>query len=658
MEFSQLKEKMGILKPKRSWIKSSLIVLFAIATTLMVIAGVTSTYGKYYTNKVFPGVYVGRYHMGGMTAPAVEAFIENLNDRLSKEGLSFIVPDRDGAMHDFKVNTVLLSEDSTTELVKLDSERLTQMVLTVGRSGNWWQQLLAPVYFRFFSATKLTAPVQLDDVNLDEILSNNLATYEDKPRNANIRVTEWGSGTYDIVPEKSGRMFVLSEIKNNIIKNLSEFNFLPIKIDPKQFTPTIHAGDLQGLRDNVVSVFGYGDLGVNYIDSQTQLRRDWSFTLNQLLQWTVIELDDSQKPVLALDQDKVNKYLIDQVRPIVDAVPQDAKFTMENGKVKELKGSQSGVSLNIEKTFAEINKAFIDRNYRPTEAIRTVGVSVDVVEPQIKISDLNEFGIIDVLGRGVSTFRDSHSNRIKNIANAVARLNGVLIKPDEEFSAIKYAGPFTAENGFLPEEVIKGNKIKKEIGGGMCQIGTTLFRMAMNSGMDITARQNHSLVVSYYADPVNGNPGTDAALYEPFLDLKFKNDTGAYLLLQTDIDFKKQQLVFTLWGKSDGRKGWYTHPLVSKWIPAGEPQEVVSEELKPGETKCQNAFRGAVANFTYSRITPAGEKVDRVFTSYYRPLPKICMVGPSVSSSPTQAADGSTPDSSATSAQPDILPAE
>jgi vancomycin resistance protein YoaR len=115
-----------------------------------------------------------------------------------------------------------------------------------------------------------------------------------------------------------------------------------------------------------------------------------------------------------------------------------------------------------------------------------------------------------------------------------------IIKPGEEFSANHYAGPFTAENGYLPEAVIKGNEIKNEIGGGMCQIGTTLFRMAMNTGLQITQRRNHSLVVSYYADPVNGNPGTDATLYEPLLDLKFLNDTGNYLLLQTDIDYQKQ----------------------------------------------------------------------------------------------------------------------
>ena len=68
----------------------------------------------------------------------------------------------------------------------------------------------------------------------------------------------------------------------------------------------------------------------------------------------------------------------------------------------------------------------------------------------------------------------------------------------------------------------------------MCQIGTTLFRMSMNSGMPIVQRVNHSLVVSYYADPVNGNPGTDATVYVPYVDFKFNNDTGNYLLLQTE----------------------------------------------------------------------------------------------------------------------------
>jgi len=250
-----------------------------------------------------------------------------------------------------------------------------------------------------------------------------------------------------------------------------------------------------------------------------------------------------------------------------------------------------------------------------------------VIEPKIKMSDVNDLGIHGIVGFGYSTFRDSHNNRIKNIANAVDHLNGTLIKPGEEFSTNKYAGPYTLENGYLPEEVIKGTEIKKEVGGGMCQIGTTMFRTAMNSAMPIVERQNHSLVVGYYADPVNGNPGTDATLYDPYLDLKFLNDTENYLLLQTEIDYDKQELKFTLWGMSGGRKGWFTHPIVERWISPGEEQKIETLDLEPGTEKCQSAFVGAVTTFSYYRLIPGEEKIEREFESYYRPLPRICLVG-------------------------------
>jgi vancomycin resistance protein YoaR len=400
-----------------------------------------------------------------------------------------------------------------------------------------------------------------------------------------------------------------------------------ITVKAELFEPTVKFSDAQKAAQNLTQFLSYGDISLNHIDPQTKARRDWIIPVTEYANWLEIEKDADQNPIFVLNAEKAKSYL-ESLRYLVDKLPHDAKFAVaDNGKVKEFQASQSGLALNADKTLADLNAAFKDRNYHPIQIVKTISLTVDVVDPVIKTADVNNLGIEDIIGVGYSTFKDSHSNRIKNIAHAVERLNGVLIKPDEEFSAIKYAGPFTAENGFLPEAIIKGKEIKDEIGGGMCQIGTTLFRMAMNSGMDITARQNHSLVVGYYADPVNGNPGTDAALYEPFLDLKFKNDTGHYLLLQTEIDFKKQQLTFTLWGKPDGRSGSYTHPLVKKWIPPGDPEEIKTDKVKIGETKCQNAFRGAVASFTYTRITPSGEKIDRVFDSYYRPLPKICMVG-------------------------------
>ena len=102
---------------------------------------------------------------------------------------------------------------------------------------------------------------------------------------------------------------------------------------------------------------------------------------------------------------------------------------------------------------------------------------------------------------------------------------------------------------------------------------------------------------------------------------------GNYLLLQTHMNYTTQDLTFTLWGKDDGRKGSYTHPTISKWYSPGEKITRKTTELKEGVEKCQSAFTGASASFIYTRITSSSEKIERVFDSYYRPLPQICMLG-------------------------------
>lgn len=617
------------IEPKgfKGWkrpLKITAVFFLILLVVFGVVSGVAATYLKVYQGKIYPGVYAGHYHVGSMTRSDLDNFIETINNRLSKEGINLdvTVDDKKTAL---RIDTVA-SGGEAAELVKLDSYALWQTAFEIGREGSWATRLFGPLYYRIHDIN-LNVPVKVDWLNLMSLLKDNLDNKVDKPRNANVLIASFAPLNYSVVSEQSGLEFEYEKIIKQIQTNLSQLYLGNIPVTATQFEPAIKFADAQKASENLATVLEYGDLGLNYVDPQTKARRDWPLTSAQYGSWIEVIKDENQQPIFILNQEKVKTYL-ESLRPLVDRPAQDAKFSVdEKGKVKEFQGSQTGLTINADKTYADLNVIFKDRNYHPVQINKTVALSVDVAEPVIKMANANELGIEGVIGVGYSTFKDSHNNRIKNIAHAVQRLNGVLIKPDEEFSAIRYAGPFTTENGYLPEAIIKGTEIKNEVGGGMCQIGTTLFRMAMNSGMDITQRQNHSLVVGYYSDPVNGNPGTDAALYEPTLDLKFKNDTGHYMLLQTEIDYKKQQLTFTLWGKLDGRSGSYTHPLVKKWIPSGSPQEIKTEKLKPGEIKCQNAFRGAVASFTYTRFTPAGEKIDRVFDSYYRPLPKICTVG-------------------------------
>ncbi|MBI5221261.1 MAG: VanW family protein [Candidatus Magasanikbacteria bacterium] len=615
------------LPPKRSpkhWLKKFGVFFLILFLTFGAVSGAAAFYLKFYQEKIYPGIYAGHYHLGAMTRADLNNFIETTNNRLSKEGINLdvVVGDKKSSV---RLNTIS-SGGNAAELVKLDSYVLWQNAYTLGRSGRWPERLFGPIYYRIQNIN-LSVPVKVDWLNLMSALKDNLDDLVDKPRNANVEITSFEPLNYTVLSEQTGLEFEYEKIIDQIEKNLSQLYLGNINVAATQFDPAIKFADAQKASENLATIVQYGDLALNYVDPQTKVRRDWPLGIAQYVGWLEVAMDDNQQSIFILNQEKVKTYL-ESLRPLVDSVAQDAKFAVdESGKVKEFQASQAGLTLNTDKTYSDLNSAFKERNYHPAQVTKTVSLTVDVAEPVVKMADANNLGIEQVIGAGYSTFKDSHNNRIKNIAHAVARLNGVLIKPEEEFSAIRYAGPFTAENGYLPEAVIKGKEIKDEIGGGMCQIGTTLFRMAMNSGMEITQRQNHSLVVGYYSDPVNGNPGTDAALYEPILDLKFKNDTGHYLLLQTNIDYKKQQLTFTLWGKPDGRSGFYTHPLVKKWIPAGDPQEVKTDKLKPGEVKCQNAFRGAVASFTYTRVTGIGEKIERVFDSYYRPLPKICMIG-------------------------------
>lgn len=594
-----------------------------VVVVVLVVSASTLVYGKVFEQQIYPGIYLNNYHLGKLTQKEAESYFESLNDQLSKEGINLVIKKTDGTEANVHINNVLASDDSLA-LIEFDSQSLSQALFQIGRTGTWWQKLYAPLYYLAVNK-KMPASFLVNEVYLTDVLKNDLAIFVDEANNANIQIVNWSTGQYTVVPERAGQDFVYPEVINKIKNELGMLSFAPIVISPQPFSPTVSADEARQAGELVSIVLGYGTLGLNYIDPQTNVRRDWDITQNNLSQWVIVKKDANGQLVLSLDSDQTKKYL-DNIRQEVDKPAQDAKFIIENNRVKEFQVSQSGLALDIEKTFADLVTAFEERSYHPGQAIKTVSLIIAIAEPNIKMSEVNDLGIEAIMGVGVSSFVGSHTDRIKNIATAVKRLNGVLIQPGEIFSAIKYAGPFTLENGFLPELVIKGREIKKEVGGGMCQIGTTLFRMAMNTGLDITERRNHSLVVNYYADPVNGNPGTDATLYEPILDLKFLNDTGHYLLLQTVADYKKKELVFTLWGKADGRKGSYTHPIVSKWIPPGKAEEVVSEKMKPGQKECQAAYTGAVASFKYTRVTPAGEEIERVFDSYYRPLPKICLV--------------------------------
>lgn len=620
--YSGLQSKIALQYLKRIFGRSLLVACLS----LVIIVGGAFAYRERYTGKVFPGVAVAHTELGGLTGQEVKQFIEQINNRFAKEGLPLSVVDSTGKPHAVMLSPVLAGENPVV-LIELDSDSIAGDALLAGRSPNFLTSLWLPLAQRFGLSGPVAARTRVDQAALRETLQSLFAPWEKVPLNARfaMRGTE-----FTVIPEEIGSTYDYPAVTRQLTLQVASLSFAPQTVEPVTAEPAVKQAEAETLLTRLPGIFAFGSLSVQYVNAETKAPEERVLTVDDLKKLAEVRKDENGAVMVALAEKPTVAFLEKNIKPLVEKEAKEAKFKIEGNKVEEFQTSQTGLTLDAAKTYADLDAAFRSRNYDPVDPIKTVSISFALVEPKIKTADLNNLGITEIIGIGNSTFKDSHTNRIKNIAHAVERLNGILIKPGEEFSTNKYAGPYTLENGYLPEQVIKGNEIKPEVGGGMCQIGTTMFRAAMNSAMPITERKNHSLVVSYYADPVNHNPGTDATLYEPILDFKFLNDTGNYLLLQTDIDYKKQLLTFTLWGKADGRQGSYTHPLVSKWIASGEPQVVYTDDeqkVAPGKKKCQAAFRGAVASFTYTRLTPQGEKIDRVFESYYRPLPQMCVVG-------------------------------
>ncbi|MDA1024632.1 MAG: VanW family protein, partial [bacterium] len=349
--------------------------------------------------------------------------------------------------------------------------------------------------------------------------------------------------------------------------------------------------------------------------------REQRFTVSRddLYAWVIAEKNKTGL-ALALDSGAVDRFF-EEIATAINIQPVDAIFRMEGDRVIEFSGSQNGSELDEKGTYTDV------LSYLWGTEEGDVQIATSIIEPDISTASVNELGIREVLGIGISDFSGSPSNRVANILHGAAKLDGLLIPPGEEISLVEKLRPFTIADGYLPELVIKGDEITPEVGGGLCQIGTTTFRAAMNTGLEITERRNHSLVVNYYNDPSNGNPGTDATLYEPRPDFRFRNDTTHHILLDTFVDLSTYELVFTFWGTSDGRKGYYSPPEILSWNGYGATQYIETTDLAPGVTRCQSPHPGATTSFDYIVERPGEDIFSHTYQSTYRSLPRICLVG-------------------------------
>ena len=396
--------------------------------------------------------------------------------------------------------------------------------------------------------------------------------------------------------------------KNNAIGN-TQFTFTLDSV-----TATISARNLE---------FGYDQ---NLIAKQViDLGKSDNFLSNASIVFQAYFSGLNLQPAYHYSENMLNKTLA----PFIESVnkkPVDALFNFQNGKVLTFKPSEEGKAIDIEKVKEDLNSQFekILLSQKPQKII--IPISIKILEPEITTDKANNLGIKELIGTGTSLFQHSIQSRIFNITLASSRINGALIAPNETFSFAKALGDVSAFTGYQQAYVIQNGKTVLGDGGGVCQVSTTFFRALLNAGLPITERHAHAYRVGYYEQ--DSPPGLDATVYVPSIDLKFKNDTNNYILVQTQINPEIQQLSIFLYGTLDGRSVTLTQPIITNRAPP-PPDLYQDDATLPKGTIKQIDFSAEGSRVSFTRnVTKNGKKIiSDTFISNYAAWQSIFLRG-------------------------------
>ncbi len=306
-------------------------------------------------------------------------------------------------------------------------------------------------------------------------------------------------------------------------------------------------------------------------------------------------------------------------------IPVDGRFDFnpETGELVALSPSRGGRELNIEKTIEQLENAVFSRESRLAPMI------FDYSLPRYhEGASAAALGIKELVAEATTYYWGSTRNRRSNIAVGAGKLNGVIIAPGEEFAFNHHLGDITPEAGFVDGAVIFGARTVTGIGGGICQVSTTVFRAAFSGGFAITERNSHGYRVGYY-EYAGAGPGLDAAIWQPTSDLRFLNNTPHHLLIESEFMGAKDALQFRFYST----RHWRTvvePPIIRDIVEAPPPRFEENRDLLAGQTRqVDYAAQGADVWVYRNVFDRAGNLVkrDQAYT-HYQPWRAVFEVAP------------------------------
>ncbi len=567
---------------------SRILILVFLASVILPLS-----YAVYFRNKILPNVFIAQINMSGKNRNEAKTILSQLYANLPDRQFKFVYQGRS-----WVANAEQLG-------ISIDLDQTVNKAFAVARSPSITQNIttLATIFYHSIKlplSMSTNEQLFIDTVNpiAQEV---NLAMV---PPVVNLQANE-----IFLIPGIAGKKLDQSLLQKEIFQAI-EVNF---------------SSDIN---------LPVSDINLPYSkeDENRTLDRATSLKDKKLI-FTIADnsYELSKQELISLlsfangfDLDKVAS-LSAKLSQAFDKPPQNAAFQFDNGRVTVFKPSKDGLTLEQKQTITLVNNSLTDLEASTTAKLNTV-LPVIRQEAEIKISEINNLGIKEMIGKGLSYFKGSIPSRVHNLTLASSKLNGTLIAPEETFSFNKIVGDISGNTGYQQAYVIQNGRTVLGDGGGVCQVSTTLFRAALNSGLPIVERQAHAYRVAYYEQGFGA--GLDATVFDPSVDLKILNNTPAHILIQTEVDAKNNSLIFELYGTSDGRKASVSTPRVWDQVPPPPPKYEDDPTLQAGiEKQVDWAAWGAKAAFDYKVVRNGEILINKTFFSNFRPWQAVYLKG-------------------------------
>lgn len=591
--------------------------IVALVVLALLIAAVVNSYQAQHDGRIFTGVYVDRINLSGLKPDEARAALDEAFP-YPQQGEIVLTDSLTGKQWKFTPGELGMGYD-------LD-QTITE-AFDVGRSGSPLERMSA-MFQSWYYGRYLSPIIVYDEGKLVEAVDSVGTAVNESAVDANIF---YDGERVDYATGQPGRVLDKPHLQAELETALIEFRSADIEllvhdIYPALFEDEEVAAQLDQIMSGPMTLYLPEPLDENDLQPV-------ELSLEELAGWLRVDVVEDENGELhheVLVDENALRHWLRQYETALYRDPVGARFYF-NDDTRELvlvAPHVNGRSLNLDATA----ERFMQQLATPNRAAPFV---VDEIVPTVS-SDATavELGVTELITETTTWFRGSSDARKHNIARAAANFFGIVIAPGEEFSFNKYLGRISEADGYEEGLIIVGGRTIKGIGGGVCQVSTTLYQAAFMGGYPITERWPHGYMLGYYND--GQGPGMDATVFSPIVDLKFINNTPHHLLIENYYNEEFEALTFKFYSTSMGRQVVKSEPVFENVRPApAAPAEDIwelDEDLEPGTvTQIDWATEGADVSVQRTVYNADGEVIiDETVISNYIPYPNVYHYGPGV----------------------------